>query len=92
MERIDKLISDVLYLAEVLNAYKRIIGSGKCPIKRLDKLIADISYLGDALRSHREIVESGCCNDCVIKKYCQVAPKPGQLVRYNCPLYQKEEE
>lgn len=58
-------------------------------MERLDKLIADIAYLEDILYSYRNIVESGCCNDCAIKKYCQVAPEAGQLVRYNCPLYQK---
>lgn len=59
---------------------------------RLDKLIDDLLYLAEVLSSYKEIVELGSCNDCAIKKYCQVAPKWGQPVRYNCPLYQKEEE
>lgn len=59
---------------------------------RLDKLIDDAEYLVKVLNAYKRIIESGSCNDCAIKKYCQVAPKWGQPVRYNCPLYQKEEE
>ena len=59
---------------------------------RLDTAISNVAYILDALRAYREIVDSGDCNRCGKKKGCEYVPKPGQLVRYNCPFYEQEGE
>lgn len=53
---------------------------------RLDNIIADIAYILDSLRALREIQQLNNCNICQ-NKNCQYRPKPGQMVRYNCPHY-----
>ena len=60
-------------------------------MSRLDEAIASVAYILDCLMAYRNIVESGDCNICK-NKDCQWKPKPGQLVRYNCPFYTKKEE
>ena len=57
--------------------------------RRIDLVIADQAYILDALMAYRNIVESGDCNNCKVQRECEVKPKPGQLVRYNCPFYQR---
>lgn len=57
-------------------------------MSRLDDTISDAAYILDTLRAYRNIVESGDCNRCKVKMTCKYAPKPGQLVRYNCPFYE----
>lgn len=61
-------------------------------MSRLDKSIADVAYICDALMAYRNIVDSGDCNRCGKKKTCEYIPKVGQLVRYNCPFYEREED
>jgi len=61
-------------------------------MSKLDDSIASVAYILDSLMALRNIYESGCCNDCTIKKICRYAPKVGQLVRYNCPFYERREE
>ena len=58
---------------------------------RLDDVIADVAYILDTLMVYRNIAETGNCNICK-NKNCQWRPKPGQLVRHNCPHYKAEEE
>ena len=58
-------------------------------MSRLDEAIADVAYILDVLTAHREIVRSGCCNDCEKRRTCEYVPDPGQLVRYNCPFYER---
>ena len=60
-------------------------------MNRLDDAIANVAYILDTLIVYRNIAETGNCNICK-NKDCQWKPKPGQLVRYNCPLYEVEEE
>ena len=60
-------------------------------MSRLDDTISDVAYILDTLRAYRNIVESGDCNRCKAKMNCKYAPKPGQLVRYNCPFYEVSE-
>lgn len=48
--------------------------------------------LVDWLKLLKRILDSGDCNDCGIKKVCQIKPNYGEQVRYNCPLYVKEED
>lgn len=63
-------------------------------MSRLDDAIANIAYIFDSLRVYRDIEQSGSCNNCKNgKSYaCGYLPKPGQLVRYNCPFYDREPE
>jgi hypothetical protein len=60
-------------------------------MSRLDKAIADVAYILDCLMAYRNMIEAGDCNSCK-NKNCGCKPKPGQLVRYNCPHYKAEEE
>ena len=59
-------------------------------MSRLDNTISDIAYILDSLRAYRNVVESGDCNRCKAVHDCKYVPKPGQLVRYNCPFYEGE--
>lgn len=58
---------------------------------KLDNAIADTAYVLDCLRALRSIYETGDCNNCR-KKRCLYKPKVGQMVRYNCPHYVKDDE
>ena len=59
---------------------------------RVDKLISYAEYIIDCLKIYRSIVEKGSCNNCKIKKSCEYVPKLGELVRYNCPFYERNEK
>lgn len=56
-------------------------------MNRLDRAISDVAYILDTLMAYRNVVATGCCNDCTKRIKCEYAPKPGQMVRYNCPFY-----
>lgn len=58
---------------------------------KLDNAIADTAYIFDCLRALRSIYETGDCNNCRTKR-CIYKPKPGQMVRYNCPFYEKDSD
>jgi len=58
---------------------------------RLDDAIASTAYILDSLMALRNIYDGGCCNDCKGVNGCRYKPKPGQLVRYNCPFYERRE-
>lgn len=58
-------------------------------MSRLDNLIVDISYVCTCLQTLKEILESGNCNDCGKMLECEFVPKWNQLVRYNCPHYER---
>lgn len=58
---------------------------------RLDGTISDVAFILDNLRLLRQIQSVGDCNTCA-NKDCEYAPKPGQLVRFNCPFYKGESE
>lgn len=61
-------------------------------MSKLDDAIANVAYILDALMAYRNMVESGDCNNCKVQSKCEVKPKLGQLVRYNCPFYQRGEQ
>lgn len=61
-------------------------------MNRLDDAIRDVAYILDTLMAYRNIVDSGDCNRCEKQNTCGYAPKPGQLVRYNCPIYKRAED
>jgi len=54
---------------------------------KLDKAIADVAYILDCLKAYRSIIETGDCNRCDLSKECNVKPKLGEIVRYNCMFY-----
>ena len=56
---------------------------------RLDKAIADVGYILDSLKTLRDIYETHDCNECG-NQDCGYCPKPGQMVRYNCPHYEEK--
>ena len=58
-------------------------------MSKLDKAIAREAYVLDSLMLLRQILDSGDCNICADRERCKYAPKPGQMVRYNCPFYKK---
>lgn len=58
---------------------------------RLDDVISNVAYILDSLMALRNIYESGCCNNCKGVNGCRYKPKLGQLVRYNCPFYERRE-
>lgn len=47
--------------------------------------------LAEWLKLLKRILSSGDCNDCGIINVCQLKPNLGEQVRYNCPLFVKEE-
>lgn len=57
----------------------------------LDEVIANTAYILDSLMALRNIQKLGCCNNCGIVKICKVKPEVGQMVRYNCPFWTKED-
>lgn len=59
-------------------------------INKLDETIVDVSYVLGCLLAFRNICESGDCNNCKVSNACEVKPKAGQMVRYNCPFYVKD--
>ena len=58
---------------------------------KLDKTISDVSYILDCLMLLRQIHQTGDCNVCK-NRNCGYMPKPGQMVRYNCPFYKTKKE
>lgn len=60
-------------------------------MSRLDDMISDVAYILDTLIAYRRIEQSGCCNDCQNRYSCEHTPRPGELVRYNCPFYKRKE-
>lgn len=59
---------------------------------KLDDAIAQTACTLDNLKLLRDILNSGDCNICKKKKECDYCPKPGQMVRYNCPFYEYYEK
>lgn len=58
---------------------------------RLNNAISDVAYILDSLCLLRNILETGSCNDCKYREdCCDIVPKPGQMVRYNCVYYRRE--
>ena len=53
-------------------------------MSKLDDVIGTQAYILDALMEYRKIIKLPNCNECAAKYNCKQAPKPGQMVRYNC--------
>ena len=50
----------------------------------------DLYHIADIIRSWENIMSLPNCNDCGRQKVCTYCPKPGQMVRYNCPIWSKD--
>ena len=63
-------------------------------MSRLDEerenLIHLIFSICDYARLGYQISTFDNCNDCGNKKDCPYTPKPGAMVRWNCPLWKSE--
>ena len=61
----------------------------------IDELIDLLRVVADILCNYKEIVEGPTCLNCEYNKagqfICGDCPKPGQLMRYNCPLHRYKE-
>ena len=44
------------------------------------------------LKLLKRILESGDCNECGIKKVCNIRPEWGEQVRYNCHMFVRGEQ
>lgn len=49
---------------------------------------AEHRQLAGWLTHYKQIIDSGDCNVC-LKRSCEYRPELGQLVRYNCPFYER---
>lgn len=59
---------------------------------RLDDVIREVNCILGILLAYRDIVQTGDCNECAKKMGCEYVPKAGQVVRYNCPFFEREGE
>lgn len=50
----------------------------------------DLYHIADIIRSWESIMSLPNCNDCGRQPGCAYCPKPGQMVRYNCPLWSED--
>ena len=57
-------------------------------MNKLDESIGQVSYILENLMLLRDILKTGDCNICNKKNTCEYVPKPGQMVRYNCPWFE----
>lgn len=57
---------------------------------KLSNIINDLRYLANCLESYESLLDLPNCNNCGILKTCKYAPKLGERVRINCPLWQTE--
>ena len=59
---------------------------------KLSNMIDDLRCLANYLESYESLIDLPNCNDCGILKHCKYAPKLGERVRINCPLWEKGNE
>ena len=92
MDRLDTLIEIKTHELELL-AWKKKFGEGiPNQSSNYDEEIAIKNYELGVLHTYKNIIDSGDCNICECKGNCTYVPKPGQLVRYNCPHYVEKGE
>lgn len=58
-------------------------------MSKLDDIITQKAYELNCLQAYRDIVESGDCNTCKFLRDCDIRPRVGELVRYNCYRYEE---
>ena len=91
-KKLDTLIEIKTHELELL-AWKKKFGEGMSNLSsNYDEEIAIKNYELGILHTYKNIVDSGDCNVCKCKGTCTYVPQPGQLVRYNCPHFKREDE
>ena len=55
------------------------------------KRASEHQQLADWLKLLQRILKSGDCNECAIKKMCNIRPEWGEQVRYNCHMFVRKE-
>ena len=60
-------------------------------VKECKRCASEHRQIADWLKLLKRILDSGDCNICAIRKHCNVVPELGEMVRYNCPMFVKEE-
>ena len=60
-------------------------------MSKLDDIIAQKAYELDCLMALRNIYQTKDCNECK-NRDCGYMPKPGQMVRYNCPFFEEKKK
>ena len=59
---------------------------------KLDNCILYLDYIKECLMAYKSIKNAGKhCNICN-KKNCKYRPELGELIRFNCPLFDEEDE
>ena len=59
---------------------------------KLNESILYMTYITECLMTYRDIQNVGKnCNICD-KKNCKYRPEWGELIRFNCPLFNEEDE
>lgn len=65
-------------------------------MSRIDDIInnmnRDVNYIMSILITYRNIEKSGDCNVCGKQKTCGYCPQAGELVRFNCPFFERKED
>ena len=56
-----------------------------------EEIIRSLYSILDYARFGFEVSRYNSCNNCA-RKYCEFKPKPGQVVRWRCPLWKGEED
>lgn len=75
----------------ILSDGTKVIRDGTM-MKYYKEQTAYVRGIADWLKLLKEITESGDCNNCLWKGKCDIEPKAGQMVRYNCYAYAKTEK
>lgn len=57
---------------------------------RIDVTINALEYIASCLRGYKAITDTGGCNECADRKTCSKRPKWGQIVRYNCMFFKRD--
>ena len=57
---------------------------------RIDVTINALEYIASCLRGYKAIIDTGGCNECADRKTCSKRPKWGQIVRFNCMFFKRE--
>ena len=60
-------------------------------MSEIEKMIEHLDDAIEIVKCYGEMMEKGNCNTCKVFRSCQYAPKLGEIVRVNCPLYVKPE-
>lgn len=62
------------------------------PKMNQDRLYMALRFIEDCMLFYRRMKDLPTCNDCARKNDCEYVPGWGELVRYNCPHWEKERD